>query len=110
MNTSNHKTTDFQERVYAWLTKNVPSGKVTTYGVIAKHLDTSPRAIGQAMRCNPYAPKVPCHRVVSSDGSIGGFFGMTSGEPILRKINLLKKEGISVSNGKIVEFELRSLL
>ena len=101
MEGSRMKTTEFQERVYSWLSNNIPAGKVTTYGTIAKALNSSPRAIGQAMRCNPYAPKVPCHRVVSSDGRIGGFNGERKGEPIIRKINLLKKEGVLVVNGKI---------
>jgi methylated-DNA-[protein]-cysteine S-methyltransferase len=97
----NKKTTEFQEKVYACLKNNVPAGKVTTYGTLAKFLQSSPRAIGQAMRCNPYAPQVPCHRVVSSDGSIGGFNGERKGEAIERKVALLKKEGVPVIDGKI---------
>ena len=65
----------FNERTYDLL-KKVPKGKVTTYKALAEKLGTKAyRAVGQAMRCNPYAPKVPCHRVVKSDGSIGGFQG-----------------------------------
>jgi methylated-DNA-[protein]-cysteine S-methyltransferase len=55
--------TNFQLRVYA-ACSSVPMGSVTSYGVIAKHIGSSPRAVGQALRCNPYAPEVPCHRVV----------------------------------------------
>ena len=55
-----------------------------------------------ALSKNPYAPKLPCHRVVKSNGEIGGF---TGGKGILSKIELLKEEGIEVKNGKIVDFE-----
>lgn len=95
--------TSFQKKVYEFLTKNVPAGRVTTYGAIAKALNSSPRAVGQALRCNPYAPKVPCHRVVASDGSIGGFNGKTAGAQIARKIALLRAEGIKIENGKILK-------
>jgi len=83
------------------LTSKIPKGRVTTYGEIAKILNTSPRAVGQALKANPYAPKVPCHRVVRSDGSIGGYQGKNS----KKKIQLLKKEGIEISNRKIKEFK-----
>ncbi len=98
----------FAEKVYA-LCKKIPKGKVSTYGAIAKMLNSSPRAVGQALRCNPYAPIVPCHRVVSADGSIGGFMGDTKGKSIQKKIALLQSEGVSVSNGRIAEFEKRCL-
>ncbi|KYK26082.1 hypothetical protein AYK26_01270 [Euryarchaeota archaeon SM23-78] len=92
--------TPFQRKVYALL-KKVPKGKVTTYGALAKKLKSSPRAVGQALRVNPYAPKVPCHRVVSSDGSIGGFRGKTQGKAVREKIGLLRKEGIKIINGRV---------
>jgi methylated-DNA-[protein]-cysteine S-methyltransferase len=94
----------FAERVYR-LCKKIPKGKVSTYGSIAKKLKSSPRAVGQALRCNPYAPVVPCHRVVASNGNIGGFNGNTKGKDIQRKINLLRKEGIIVKESRIVDFE-----
>jgi len=50
-------------------------------------------------------PKVPCHRVVKSDGNIGGFKGKTKGKEISEKINILKKEGIQIKNNKIVNFD-----
>src|SRR3989338_3971124 len=94
--------TPFQQKVYAIL-KNVPSGYVTTYKEIGKALEKDGnvyRAIGQALNKNPFAPAVPCHRVVCSDGSLGGFaHGSTA------KIVLLKKEGVAVLDGKIVDFE-----
>lgn len=92
--------TDFQNRVYS-MTSKVPRGKVTSYRAIAKKLRSSPRAVGQALRVNPYAPKVPCHRVISSDGSIGGFKGKTSGKAIDEKITMLRKEGVHVQAGVV---------
>ncbi|KAG9775995.1 hypothetical protein KCU88_g5000, partial [Aureobasidium melanogenum] len=68
--------TEFQEKVYS-LVLLIPPGQVTTYAAIAKALNTSPRAVGGALRCNPFWPTVPCHRVIASDGSLGGFFGQT---------------------------------
>ncbi len=61
-------------KVYKLL-KKVLKGRVTTYGALARAAKTSPRAVGAMMRANPYAPIVPCHRVVMCDGSIGGFAG-----------------------------------
>ena len=71
----------FSEKVYS-LCRKIPLGKVTTYKEIATALNTEAyRAVGQALKCNPYAPQVPCHRVVSSNGSLGGFKGKRSGNP-----------------------------
>ena len=94
--------TEFEKKVYDALTL-VPRGKVTTYVHIARYLSCgSPRAIGQALRCNPFAPETPCHRVVSADLSIGGFFGTTKGSPIEQKRPLLEQEGVIFrENGKI---------
>ncbi len=93
--------TSFQEQVYA-LCKQIPKGKVSTYKGLAHalHINSS-QAIGQALKCNPYAPKVPCHRVIKSNGTIGGFMGQTAGPEIQQKIKLLKQEGIKIENGKI---------
>ncbi|WP_209475645.1 methylated-DNA--protein-cysteine methyltransferase [Thermococcus stetteri] len=60
--------TPFEKKVYEWLTKNVKRGSVITYGALAKALNTSPRAIGGAMKRNPYPIVVSCHRVVAHDG------------------------------------------
>jgi len=93
--------TEFQNKVYK-ICKKVPKGKVTTYRAIAKKMKTKAyRAVGQALRNNPYAPKVPCHRVIASDGTIGGFSGSTKGKNIRKKIKLLKKEGILIKNKRI---------
>tara|TARA_Y100000310_G_scaffold283924_1_gene306244 strand:- start:778 stop:1092 length:315 start_codon:yes stop_codon:yes gene_type:complete len=86
----------FNERCYDLLRK-VPKGKITTYKEIAKSLGTKAyRAVGNAMNKNPYAPKVACHRVIKSNGEIGGFASGTK-----NKIKLLKKEGIIIKKGKI---------
>jgi len=86
----------FSERCYKLL-KKVPKGKVTTYKELAKALKTKAyRAVGNAMNKNPFAPKVPCHRVVKSNGEPGGFASGTK-----KKIQLLKKEGIEIKQGKI---------
>lgn len=98
------QVTPFQQKVYTLLQK-VPKGKVTTYKEIGKVLRGRGqiyRAVGNALNKNPFAPAVPCHRVVSSDGFLGGFTHGTEA-----KIKLLKKEGIDVMDGKIVEFEKR---
>lgn len=91
----------FAEKVYSLCTK-IPPGKVTTYKEIAQALNTKGyQAIGQAMRCNPYAPHVPCHRVIASDGSLGGFKGKKKGKEIKEKIKLLEKEGVKIIDNKI---------
>ena len=87
---------NFNERCYVIL-KKVPKGKVTTYKALAHALNSRAyRAVGNAMNKNPHAPQVPCHRVIKSDGSIGGFASGTK-----KKIKMLKKEGIKIINGKI---------
>lgn len=93
--------TIFSDGVYN-LCRKVPKGKVTTYKDIAQCLGTKGyRVVGQVLKCNPYAPKVPCHRVVRSDGNIGGFKGETRGKNILEKIKLLNDEGVKIEKGKI---------
>lgn len=95
----------FANKVYSQLEK-VPKGKVTTYKELAKSINSkSYQAIGQVLRKNPFAPKVPCHRVVKSDGSIGGFMGEVEGKSITKKINILKTEGVITKNNKVVDFE-----
>lgn len=96
---------DFEERVWN-LMRRIPPGRVTTYGLIAKKLETKAyRAVGNACRRNPYAPTVPCHRAVKSDGTIGGFGGKTTGKTVARKIRMLRSEGVEVRDGKISDFE-----
>jgi methylated-DNA-[protein]-cysteine S-methyltransferase len=86
----------FSQKVWA-LTARVPAGRVTTYADIARKLGTTAcRAVGNALNKNPYAPAVPCHRVVGSDGSLTGFAG-----GLRRKRQLLADEGVSVRRGKV---------
>ncbi len=100
-----YKMKSFAERCY-FILRKVPKGRVTTYKELAKALNTKAyRAIGQAMKNNPYAPEVPCHRVVASDGSIGGFSGKKTGKAIQNKIAMLKKEGIEFEKNRIKNFE-----
>ena len=96
--------TTLAQKTYTLL-KTVPAGRVTTYKALAQALHTKAyRAIGQFMRNNPYAPAVPCHRVVAADGTIGGFRGATSGKEIADKIALLAKEGVRVKNRRVIAF------
>ncbi|MFH1505813.1 MAG: MGMT family protein [archaeon] len=91
---------NFTQKIYN-LARKIPKGKVTTYKILAEKTGSKAyRAVGSAMHNNPYWPKVPCHRVVNSNGSLGGFASGTK-----RKITLLKKEGIEVKKGKIVDFK-----
>ncbi len=96
---------NFDEKVWK-LMERIPRGNVTTYGQIARKLNTKAyRAVGNACRKNPYAPRVPCHRVVRSDGTIGGFGGKTSGKTVEEKTQLLRKENVEVRDGRVVDFE-----
>jgi len=93
--------TKFQIGVWNAL-KKIPKGKVTTYALIAKHLNTkATRAVGTAVGKNPNAPTVPCHRVVNSTGQIGNYSGHGG---IQRKIELLRKEGLNIEDNKIIDF------
>lgn len=94
----------FAKHVYKLL-RTVPKGRVTTYKELANAMDTKAfRAIGQVMRSNPNAPNTPCHRVVSANGTLGGFMGEKSGPKVLKKIRLLKKEGVLVHGNRVVDF------
>ena len=78
----------------------MPKGKVTTYSELAKAvgLKNGQRAIGRIMNKNPFPVIVPCHRVILSNGKIGGY---AWGENV--KTNMLSKEGIKIKNGKILD-------
>lgn len=91
------KLTPFRQRVLSALCQ-VPSGRFTTYAAMSDHLRSCPRAVGNALRNNPFAPRVPCHRVVASGGGIGGFGGEwgTQGKYAPEKLKLLKNEGVRV--------------
>lgn len=95
--------TPYRKRLYAALL-SVPEGRYTTYAALSNFLGSSARAVGSGMRNNPFAPEVPCHRVLASDGSIGGFGGSwgIDGKNASKKFDLLKKEGVKFdSNGKV---------
>jgi len=87
-----HEITEFQRKVYLELL-NVPRGETISYKELAERIGCrSAQAVGQALKRNPFAPDVPCHRVISSDGSIGGFHGQRDGEMIAKKRQLLASE------------------
>ena len=89
----------FSEQVYKLLRK-VPKGKVTTYGEIARAMGVRAyRAVGQALRCNPNPIVVPCHRVVRSNGELGGF-----------ALGPKKKKSLLISEGVAIEaFQVKDL-
>jgi methylated-DNA-[protein]-cysteine S-methyltransferase len=90
--------TEFQRRVYMELL-NVPTGTTITYSELARRIGcSSAQAVGQALKRNPFAPDVPCHRLVATNGSIGGYFGKREGEMIERKRILLKEEQEQMKN------------
>ncbi|KAK3048575.1 hypothetical protein LTR09_010070 [Extremus antarcticus] len=97
--------TPYQSRVYALLNR-IPEGKVTTYVALSRALESSPRAVGGALKRNPFAPQVPCHRVIQANGYVGGFMGewqkAPSGVNQTKKLEILAKEG--------VEFDERGML
>jgi methylated-DNA-[protein]-cysteine S-methyltransferase len=86
--------TPFQRRVLEE-TRKVPRGQVSTYAEIARRIGNpkAVRAVGQALRRNPVPIVVPCHRVIASDGSLGGYGGEMRSK---RKVQLLKLEGVSL--------------
>ena len=86
------KGTKFQLKVWKYL-KTIPKGQLRTYLQVAKAIKKpkAARAVANAIGKNPYAPKIPCHRVIRSDGSLGGYSGKGG---INTKRKLLKLEGI----------------
>lgn len=96
----------FQSLVYS-LCKHVPAGKVTTYKAIADALGSKGyRSVGNALNKNPFGflegGNIPCHRVVCSNGRVGGF-----AHGVKRKVEMLKSEGVVVKDGNVVDFEKR---
>ena len=90
--TENPDLTAFQKKVLR-ATLNIPRGEVRSYGHLAKEVGSpgAAHAVGSVMAKNPYAPQVPCHRVISSTGAIGGYSG-----GITKKRRLLNKEGVKI--------------
>ena len=90
----------FNQKIWQ-LAKKIPKGRVTTYKILAEAAGTKAyRAVGQALNKNPYAPVVPCHRVVNSKGQLHGY-----AHGLKKKAELLRNEGIKIKNNKIVGFE-----
>lgn len=90
----------FSEDCYKLLRK-IPKGKVTTYKILAEKLGSKGyRAIGQIVGANRDIPKTPCHRVVKSDGNIGGY-----ALGVKNKIAILISEGVKITDGKVINFE-----
>ena len=91
---------NFNKRCYEKLIL-IPEGMISTYAEIAKSLDSKGyRAVGNAMANNPQPISIPCHRIIRSDGSLGGY-----ALGINKKIQLLKKEGIQIKDNKVVDFK-----
>ena len=86
------KGTKFQVIVWKYL-KTIPKGQTRTYKEVAKAIKRplSYRAVANAIAKNPYSPLIPCHRVIMSDGSVGGYSGKGG---VKTKVKLLKSEGI----------------
>ena len=90
-----------EEKIYRKLLE-VPPGYVTTYGELAKaiNLKNGQRVVGQIMKKNPFPVIIPCHRVVKSNGDIGGYaFGIDV------KKTMLSKEGICIKKDRIENFK-----
>lgn len=89
--------TSFADKIYK-IISFIPRGQVSTYQAVARALNNphASRAVGNALNKNPYAPKVPCHRIIRSNGEVGGFASGTA-----KKIAILKKEGIIIKKGRI---------
>jgi methylated-DNA-[protein]-cysteine S-methyltransferase len=86
----------FNQRAWALLSR-IPKGRVSTYAELARALGSPKacRAVGNAMNKNPYAPGVPCHRVVGSNGSLTGF-----AHGIEKKRQMLIDEGVEIANNR----------
>tara|TARA_B110000971_G_scaffold87166_1_gene89544 strand:- start:135 stop:410 length:276 start_codon:yes stop_codon:yes gene_type:complete len=86
--------TSFQIRTWRYVMK-IPKGTVKTYSQVAKGIGEplAVRAVANAIGKNPFAPKIPCHRVIRSDGSLGGYSGKGG---IKTKKLLLKREGVTL--------------
>ncbi|ETV84763.1 hypothetical protein H257_03860 [Aphanomyces astaci] len=94
--------TEHDIKVYK-LISLIPAGKVATYGTVAKAIQSGPRGVGQALRRNPFAPQVPCHRVVSASRDLHGFRGSTDPKcnDLKDKRTLLTEEGVEFNDTKV---------
>lgn len=95
--------TIFEQRVYD-VTRRIPRGRISTYGEVARAAGCkSARAVGMALSRNPFAPAVPCHRVIAADLKPGGFQGHATGATVNRKLALLAEEGVVFVNGRLAD-------
>ncbi|XP_006457570.1 hypothetical protein AGABI2DRAFT_196205 [Agaricus bisporus var. bisporus H97] len=116
--------TAYQWAVYDFILQ-IPKGQVTTYKIVSDNISGSAQSVGTALKRNPFSPYIPCHRIVTSNLFIGGFFGKRAGqksqgdskkkvfklndEPpeIKRKIAYLRNEGVEInSQGFLVDHEI----
>ncbi len=93
----NADATPFQKKVWKAML-HIPKGKVATYAQVAARVGKpgAARAVGNACNANPFAPEVPCHRIVASNGLLGGY-----ANGLDMKIKLLTHEKVKIVNGKI---------
>ncbi len=91
--------TDFQLRILE-KTREIPYGEFTSYRDLARALDLAraSRSVGQALKANPVPIFLPCHRVIRSDGTLGGYAG-SAAHNLQRKVTLLELEGATIKNG-----------
>ncbi|KAF8520025.1 6-O-methylguanine DNA methyltransferase [Hysterangium stoloniferum] len=108
LTTQGKKITPHQWAVYDHV-RQIPVGKVTTYKDVCLALgEGSPRSVGSALRNNPFAPFIPCHRIIASNHFIGGFYGewgqnSKTGEKFHDKLNMLAQEGVGFTeNGYLM--------
>ena len=89
----------FNERCWR-VCRRIPAGRVATYGTLAEAMGNpgAARAVGRAMAMNPYAPDVPCHRVVASDGRLTGYSGEGG---VAKKAAMLETEGVPLRKGRV---------
>ncbi len=89
----------FRERVYE-ITRQIPKGKVATYGQIAllAGIPGAARAVGMCMSTNPQIPQTPCHRVVASDGKLTGY---SAKEGLKTKKEMLLDEGVRFAGDRV---------
>ncbi|KAK4184730.1 6-O-methylguanine DNA methyltransferase [Podospora australis] len=99
---SSPKGSPFEKSIWSKICQ-IPPGSFSTYGLLASHLHSSPRAVGNALRKNPFAPGVPCHRILATGNTLGGFKGKVARRDgseaegnltLIEKRTLLKKEGV----------------
>ena len=98
------KISPFANAVYS-ATSMIPEGCISTYKLITEAINCpgSCRAVGRALARNPFAPEVPCHRVITSSYKIGGFYGDSNKDSVnvKKKLKMLKSEGIQFDKDDI---------